>query len=281
MTSGFFDAADGLKLYGDWYAPKNAEVRAGILVVHGYADHGGRYAELSCHLADHGYAVFAFDYRGHGQAGGARGHCDSFEEYLRDLERAIARAQMGIGDRPLALFAHSHGGLIALRALCEPGRMPPNVKAVALSSPFLGLAMKVSPVKTGLARVASRLVPRLSLPNGIDPSFLTHDEKAIAARRVDRFCHSVATARWFREATAAQAYVLAHASRIALPTLWLLAGDDRIADVEVARRAYEAAGGKKELKIYPGFYHEVWNEDRRGLVFSDLDRWLSREVLPT
>jgi alpha-beta hydrolase superfamily lysophospholipase len=279
MKSGFFDAADGLKLYSDWYYPESGVFRAGVLIVHGYADHGGRYAELARALVDRGYAAMTFDYRGHGQAGGPRGHCDYFDDYLSDFQRACARARLGIGNRPLAVFAHSHGGLIALRALAQPGRMPADVSGVALSSPFLGIALKLSAMKVAVGKLASRLVPKLALTNEIPPEWLSHDPKIIAARKLDRFCHSVATARWFDEATLAQDYVLSHASSIDLPTLWMLAGDDKIADSTVARQGYDLAGGQKQLQVYDGFFHEVFNETERARVYGDLDTWLSRAIL--
>jgi alpha-beta hydrolase superfamily lysophospholipase len=273
MKSGPFDAADGTKLHAHWY-PAQGKARAGAIIVHGYADHGGRYAEVGERLAARGFAAMTFDYRGHGRAQGARGHCDRFDEFVSDLERACAQARAALGELPLALVAHSHGGLIALRALCEPGREPRGVTCIALTSPFLGIAVKVSPLKILAARVSSRLVPRLALKNEIDVAVLTHDEQRLAERRGDTLCHGVATARWFTEATGAQEFVLSHVGRLAVPSLWLVAGSDKLVDSDVARRAFDRAGGDKRLELYPDLYHEVWNERDREPVLNTLVEWL-------
>jgi alpha-beta hydrolase superfamily lysophospholipase len=273
----FFDAPDGAKLYHKWYrAP--GEPRAGVLVTHGYADHCGRYEEISGRLARQGFSVMAFDYRGHGQASGQRGHCDHFDEYLADFERACATVRKSLGDKPLVVVAHSHGAHIALRALVDPQRRPKGITLAVLSSPFLGIGMKVSPIKVALAKVASRVAPRLSMANQIDARNLSHDPHVIEAHAVDRFCHKSTTARWYTEATAAQAYVLEHVRRMVTPTLWVVAGDDRLVDVQVTRVAYARAGGNKQLKMYDGYYHEVFNELGRERVFADIESWLSSKI---
>lgn len=275
MESGTFRATDGVTLYGRWRAPGTDSPRAGVLIVHGYADHGGRYDEVSRRLAGLGLAVMAMDYRGHGQAGGRRGHCQRFAEFLDDFQDGLARVRNALGGRPLVVLAHSHGALIALRYLCDPERSAAGVAAVVLSSPFLGLALKVPPAKILVSRLASRIIPGLTLQNGIDPATISHDPGVVKERGLDPLCHHVATARWFTEATAAQEFVAANASRLTIPSLWLLAGDDRIADAGTAKHVYAHAGGEKKLHIYDGFFHEVFNESERARVFADLETWIS------
>ena len=271
LASGPFSSSDGLSLYGEHY-PAVAPARGNVLIMHGYADHGGRYREVARRLASLGFNVLAMDYRGHGRAAGQRGHCEKFDEFLGDF--AQGTKQFPSDGKPLVVVAHSHGCLIALRGLCEPGRIP-GISAAVLSSPFLGLAMKVSPLKLLVAKVASRAMPTLALPNGVDPSVISHDHTVVEARRVDGLCHDVATSRWFAEATAAQAYVSDNAARISVPTLWLVAQDDRIANAKVTQLVFEHAGGDKKLCLYPGFFHEVFNEVERARVFSEMEAWLS------
>jgi alpha-beta hydrolase superfamily lysophospholipase len=218
-----------------------------------------------------------FDYRGHGRAGGRRGHCNRFDEFLGDLDRAIAHAAKELPGQPIAIVAHSHGALISLRALTDPSREP-KVCCAVLSSPFLGLALKVSPVKVLAGKIASRIAPTLTLKSEIDAEKISHDPAMIAARRTDTLCHGVATARWFTEATAAQDYVAEHASRVRVPTLWLVAGGDEIADPKASRRVYDRLGGDKTIHVYEGYHHEVFNEVGRKEVLSTLVEWLSAKV---
>src|SRR5262249_41080239 len=79
-----FRAADGptsVDLWAEDYPSARQPPRASVLIVHGYAEHGGRYADVARRLAGAGFAVSTFDYRGHGRAGGPRGHCDRFTDY--------------------------------------------------------------------------------------------------------------------------------------------------------------------------------------------------------
>jgi len=275
-TPGFFPAADGLQLYRDWYpAPSARPARAGVVFLHGYADHCGRYSEAASFLAERGFPVLAFDYRGHGQAGGPRGHVEDFHEYVTDLERAVAQAGQLLGDLPIVILAHSHGALISLRALSDPASLPRGVTALVMSSPFLAVKVRVNPAKKVLAHMTSRVVPRLSLANEIDPAILSHDPEMVAARRADRFCHKVATARWYTEALSAQAWVQENVQRLSVPSLWLVAGDDRLVDPDATRRAFARAGGDKAKIEYDGLYHELLLERERHRVFADIEAWLA------
>ncbi len=47
--------------------------RAVILIVHGVAEHLGRYDYLTDKLNSFGYTVYRYDQRGHGKSGGERG----------------------------------------------------------------------------------------------------------------------------------------------------------------------------------------------------------------
>lgn len=274
-TSGFFEAYDGLKLWSEGHASEGP-ARGAVLIVHGYAEHGGRYGALAQHLTAAGFAVMTYDYRGHGRAQGQRGHCDRFTDYLSDLERAATRLRAAV-DRPLVLLAQSHGALVVLRALTEPNRWQlPGLTAAVVTSPFLGIKMAVPRWKLVLGKAASRLAPRLSMPNGIHAEDLSHDAAQTTAWTEDPLNHRQATARWFTEMAAAQNFVATHADRVTIPTLWLLAGDDRIVDAAAARRVYDETGGDKELHVYDGLFHELWNEIGKEKVLADLEGWLAK-----
>lgn len=273
-TEGFFESADGLHLPYTWFAPEGPP-RAGLALVHGYDDHGARYAEVARRLASQGFAVVTFDYRGHGRAPGPRGHCNRFIEYVADLEGACKLLEGGLDGAPIGIVGHSHGALIALRLLCDRERSALNIRAAVLSSPYLGMALRAPGWKLRLARAASRTVPRLALDNGLNAAHLTHDEAITSARRQDSLFHHVATARWYSETLSAQAFIDANAHQLLTPTLWLIAGADDIADVQVTRAIFERAGGDKELRNYDGYYHELFHETGREQVFADVGDWLT------
>ncbi len=255
---GFFAARDNLRLY--WQATTPPDAHAFVGLIHGYGEHSGRYAPLFAYLAERGIATHAFDYRGHGQADGRRGHVDSFAEYLDDIARFVERVREAAGSQPVFLLGHSLGGLILARWLLEPGAAA-GLGGAIFASPYLELAMKPSPVKVAAAKVAGRIVPWLPLDNGIRSDQLTRDEEMRRAVDRDPLYQRTVTPRWFGESGAAQRRVLEGGSAIELPALVLVADADPIALPAASVRFFEALGSRdKELRRYPGALHELFNE---------------------
>jgi alpha-beta hydrolase superfamily lysophospholipase len=261
----------GAALYAETFVPAEP-ARGVVLVTHGYAEHCGRYREVAHVIVKAGWAMLAYDVRGHGQSPGPRGFIDRFDTYLDDLAAAHTAARALAPGAPLVLLGHSHGALITLRALC--GDRPPEAIAAILSSPYLGLRLAVPAYKKLLARAASRLAPALAQPNGLRVEQFTADAQKQAERRADTLCFDVATPRWFTESSAAQAFVAANASRIGIPTTWLVGGDDPIADPTISRRVAQNIAQARYHDL-AGLRHEVFNEVERAKVFAELTRTLA------
>ena len=268
-----FTSRDGTGLYGEWFDA--GEPRALALVIHGYAEHCGRYREVANVLGRAGLSALSYDMRGHGRAEGQRGHVGDYREYLDDMDAALDELRdRGGASLPVALITHSNGGLIALRALSDATRAPRKVDCAVLSSPFCGFKIKVPTSKKLLGNAAGRLAPTLSLPSELDIEHLTHDPDKLAARRVDTLCHEVASAGWFVAAQATHEYVLEMAHRINVPTMWLVAGADLIADPAATRRVHHRLRAPSRFIELPGFYHECFNERERGRVFEHMTQFL-------
>lgn len=271
-----FKSGDGLPLYGEWFEAPSP--RAIALIVHGYAEHCGRYRELANVLVASGLSTLSYDMRGHGRAEGQRGHVNSYDEYLADLDAATAElARLADAPNlPILLVTHSNGGLIAMRSLSDPRRHKRNkrVDSAILSSPFLGLKVKVPAVKGLVGRIAGLVAPTLSLQNELAIDDLTHDSQKLAERRMDTLCHEVASARWFTSALYTQDYVRSLAQHVKLPTLWLVAGADRIADADAARTVHRRLRVPSRLEMFPRMYHEIFNETERARAFDHVRAWV-------
>jgi len=271
MPSADVLTQDGLLLFVE-HRPL-PDPRARVLLVHGYAEHRRRYAELVQRLEAVNLECHLFDLRGHGQSEGPRGHVPRFADYLDDLHRVLATLPRTL---PLLLFGHSLGGLIALEYVRNH---PHAVDALAVTSPYLGPAFRIPRTKAMLASLLSRLAPTLALPNGLDPRWVSRDPEVVRAYREDPLVFGTTTPRWFTEITAAQHTLFAHAPEIITPTAFLIAGSDRIADARIAPRLFERLRSTdKQLIVYDALHHEVLNElrDVREIVIHDLISWLSR-----
>ncbi|WP_428262971.1 alpha/beta hydrolase [Haliangium sp.] len=278
-----FAATGGVGLYGEWFAAD--QPRATALVLHGYLEHCGRYRELAHVLTAAGVATLTYDMRGHGRAEGQRSYIGSFGDYLDDLDAAAAELDRRAAELspertlPRLLIGHSNGALTALRALCDPARAPAGITAAILSSPFLGFKVKVPALKAFVGKIAGRFLPTLSLPSELPLEHLTSDPDKQRERRLDTLCNDVASSGWFLAVQETHAYVAAHASAVALPTLWVVGGDDHIADPAVSRTVSSQLGTAPRYHELAGFQHEVFNERERGQVF-DLVRAFIDDVVP-
>jgi lysophospholipase len=260
-------------LYAEFFSPDSEPPRGGVVITHGYAEHCGRYRELAHVIVRAGWAALSYDVRGHGQSPGPRGFIDRFEAYLEDLavmHRAL-RAELP-ASAPIVLLGHSHGSLITLRALVD--ERPPECRAAIVSSPYLGLRLQVPTYKKLLARVASRVAPRLAQPNQLRVEDLTSDVAKQQERLADKLCLDIATARWFTESSRAQDHVARNAARIKVPTTWLVGGADPIADPARARAVASSVPDATYHDLV-GLRHEVFNETTRHEVFAHVTRVLA------
>ena len=241
-------------------------------MVHGHGEHGGRYAGLAAAMAEHGIATYALDVRGHGTSGGPRGHTMSWDTLIDDTTafHATVGAESGVESVPLG---HSVGGSIVLSAVVR-GRLKP--KRFVVSSPALRVKAAVPGWKVTLGRVASRLVPTLALATELDARHISRDPLVVAAYISDPLVHSKMSARFYTEWQAANEEILARAGEIKVPFLATHGSGDQIIDSaateELDRRA--TVPGHK-LILYPGYYHEPYNDTGRERVFADLAAWLA------
>ena len=274
--SGFLNAPDNLRLYWRSFVPYRP--RGVVALVHGYADHSGRYLPTLRHLAGLGFAAHAFDYRGHGQSDGRRGHCDHFSDYLGDLDAFLQKVRAESKDQKLFLLAHSHGALLAARyALDHP--VLPDFGGAVLTGAYLQLAFPPPKLKVLLGRVVGGVIPFLPVGLPLDSRMLTHDVEVQKATDHDPLYNRTTTPRWFDESNRTQQEVLARAGEIRWPLLVLHGGADPIA-APAAVRDFEARAGSadKKLVVYDGFLHEVLDEVGHERVWKDVADWIEARL---
>ncbi len=267
---GFLHARDNLRLFWQRYTPPGA--RATVAVLPGGGDHGGRYAGITTALVAAGFEVALLDFRGHGQSDGRRWHVDAFDDYLGDLDTFLAHVTAGAGAHPVFLLGHSQGALIAIAwALAAPR----TVADFVLSSPYLRLKLDPPRLKVLGARLVGSVIPWLPVSSDLRSSDLTSDPDMQRWIDADPLYGRATTPRWFFESQRVQHEVLAQASRFEHPLLVLAGEADPVADPAAMRAFVEAArSSDKELRTYPGFRHELFNERERERPIGDAVAWL-------
>jgi alpha-beta hydrolase superfamily lysophospholipase len=276
---GRFVSKDGTSLFWRSWVPE-APPRAAIAIVHGLAEHAGRYDHVGRHLARRGCAVYAIDYRGHGQSAGRRVHVDAFDEYVDDVGSLVALVKEKHPALPCFLLGHSQGGLIALLFVL---RRPETLAGAIVSAPLLGVhpAARPGAVMKALAALLLRVAPRLVMPNPLDARLLSHDPAVGQAYDRDPLVSHAVSAGWFAALKQAQAEARAAASRLRVPTLVMSSGDDRIVDPAAAAAfAAAAPAGLVDYVRWPGLYHEMLNEPEalRAPVIARIEAWLDARL---
>jgi alpha-beta hydrolase superfamily lysophospholipase len=236
-------------------------------IVPGYADYAARYERVQRAWAERGIASVAIDLRGHGHAEGARGACRRWDDYIDDVEELFALLD---DSTPRLLFGHSFGGLVATS---WAQRKPGEQRALLLSSPFFKIATPPPRAKVLLGKVASALVPFLSMPSNLKGEDMTHDEAIVKAYDTDPLSFKTANARWFTETEGAQARALEGAGKMELPLYVVIGTADRV--VAGGRELFEAAGSKdKTLDAREGLFHEVLNEPEWPAIAAAMADWM-------
>jgi acylglycerol lipase len=240
---------------------------ASLLLVHGLGEHSGRYEHVGHHLAAAGIDTHAYDHRGNGGSGGAPGDIDRWSRFHDDLEERLASVRVAADGRPVVLYAHSMGGLVAAGYLID-GRPRPDL--TVLTAP--GLDSTLARWKIALAPVLARMAPSLSLPQGIRSETLSRDPEVGRRVRADPLNIPTNTLRFAAEALREQARVREHAREVGGPTLVMHGLDDGLVPPS-ASEVFDGAPGV-ERRTYPGLRHELHNEPEGLDVLDDVIAWL-------
>jgi alpha-beta hydrolase superfamily lysophospholipase len=148
-----------------------------------------------------------------------------------------------------------------------------------VSSPLLKPAMDIPPDLEKMVRNMANSNPSQSIPNPIDPNILSHDKKVCDKYAKDPMVFKTMTAKWATEFFAKGDELIANAGNLRVPTLLMLAGSDKLVKTEASKEFAKKVTEKDfQLKIYDGFYHELFNEVEKEKVFRDVDAWLKPRI---
>jgi len=246
-----------------------APERGWIVLVHGLGEHSGRYEKLINMLVSEGFAVYTFDWPGHGKSGGKRGHA-TIEQTMEISDKIIEE----IGEKPF-LFGHSLGGLTVIR---YAQTRPDKIRGIIASSPALARSPKTPIFMVALAKILGTIAQSLTLSNGIDPNLLSRNKEAVRKYVEDELVHDKISATLGKSLFENMEKAHKEAEKIKVPILILIGTEDIITPPEGARKLFEKLTVEdKTLKEFKGAYHEIFEDPEWGDEFhKTIIEWLRK-----
>lgn len=241
-----------------------------ILLIHGLSDHSGRYQHVGSFFAAAGYSLIVADLRGHGKSFGERGHFPSFQRVMDDLSLFMEAVRMRHPSLPVILYGHSLGGNLVLNYLI---REKPSLACAIVTSPWLRLNVKPTLYKAVLATLLNNVFPSMAHPDGIIPSYLSHDGKVVKNYMTDPLVHHLITARTYFEISRAGEFALEHAGQAGCPLLLMHGTDDHLTDFSASVQFSEKMTVHRTFKAWEGLYHELHNEFEKETILGFARDW--------
>lgn len=288
--------------YHHW--PSQGSARGQLLIAHGMAEHGKRYARFAQFLNKAGFGVWAIDHRGHGLTAGkaAVGYFedgDFWQKAQQDLSTLLLHIKKDPA-LPVFFLGHSMGSLLGRDFILknaqhlngaifsgtagDPGFLGKIGMLIAKMEAFFKGRKKLSPL---LNQLSFGQFNQPFKPNRTDFDWLSRDDKEVDKYINDPICGTVFTTGFFidllkgvNKINHTKTY---QATDKAFPIL-LIAGDmDPVGDMgkgvkEVYSKYQKASLQDVTCKLYHNARHEILNETNRIEVMEEIIQWINKRV---
>ena len=277
--NGFFEGRENKKLYYQNWLPDSGTIRAYIIALHGWGTHSDRINVPAEYFTEKGYAIYAFDIRGHWRnSGDFPGHIDSMDHIQKDILLFMDLIKKQADKKKIFLMGHAFGALISLIFAINH----PSLHGVIASSPLLkyikdfSLSRKLGRKITGPLAMIS---PNKTVDLKRDQNILTSDIKILRKHIKDKNKINKISWRSAAELERSMKWVFENASNLLCPSLILQAGNDKLVDKGTNNKFFERIKSTdKTYREYDGLLHELWQEKGRYQVFQDMYVWLEKHI---
>ncbi|HVQ83231.1 MAG TPA: lysophospholipase [Mycobacterium sp.] len=274
-TEQNFGGVGGVRIVYDVWTP-DTPPRAVVVLSHGLGEYARRYDHVAQFFGDAGLVTYALDHRGHGRSDGKRMLVRDISEYTGDFDTLVGIATREHHGLKCIVLGHSMGGGIVFAYGVE---RPDNYDMMVLSAPAVAAQDLVSPLMTVAAKVLGVLTPGLPVQE-LDVEAISRDPAVVAAYNDDPLVyHGKVPAGVGRALLQVGETMPQRAPALTAPLLVVHGDADRLIPVDGSRRLVECVGSTDvELKVYPGLYHEVFNEPERAQVLGDVVSWILKRL---
>ena len=271
------EAKDGTRVHVTSVLPEDA--RGVLLILHGYAEHAGRFEDTMEALAAQGLACYAPDHRGHGRTGPLAGFMPSVDPVLADIHHLREHAAQAHPGLPLFILGHSMGGLLTIRYLQKYGSEG-LAGAIPISSGVL-VPPDIPEFMQTLSGVLGRITPRLPVQKFFAPEKVTRLPEEQARLHADPLIYK----GWIRAGTGwalleGMRLAMAEMDRIHAPMLIIHGTGDVVVLPEASQLIHtNITSEDKTLLEPPGVFHDVFHEPERSEIIAAIVDWVSARLV--
>lgn len=251
-------------------------LRGIVVIVHGFAEHSGRYDYFVEKLNQNGFGCYRFDNRGHGKSGGNSLDLEDYNDFANDADLLVQKAKSEFTNLPIFMFGHSMGGFIT--ALYGE-KFKDKLNGQILSGAATDEPLQSSAMLKLVINIGNKIFPKLRVKNDLS-ALISRDNAVIDKYRKDPLIHDKATIRFFKQfIVEGITYLKTNAKEYYYDCLILHGKDDKIISYKSSENFYNNISSKnKKIKIYDNLYHEILNENEKDLVINDITAWLEDKV---
>lgn len=265
--------AKSAELHGKIFIPDDT-IRAFIIMVHGIGEHGGCYHEWGEKFVLQSIGFLAFDLRGHGKTQGIRGHA-SMRLIQKDIQTIVLSVQKRFPAVPVVLFGHSMGGQTVLTYIT--GKQV-EVQGAIASSPYLKPVYPRSPLLVWLVRLASCVVPCLTVRTGIRADQLSHDGGTKSSKK-DPLMHKKISIKLFSDLCKNSKRLLRGKHKLNVPLLLMHGSDDPLVSFKAGKSFVQHTEGSSTFKFWHGMRHDLLFDEGNEAVFQYVMKWLTKHII--
>lgn len=266
-----FDGVGGTHIVYDVWVP-NTDPTGVVVLSHGFGEHARRYDHVAQRFGEAGLITFALDHRGHGRSGGKRVYVRDISEYTGDFHHLVGLATAEYPEFKRVVLGHSMGGGIVFAYGVEH---PDDYHLMVLSGPAVDAREQVSTLLALVADVVGTIAPGLPVQE-LPADAVSRDPEVVAAYEADPLVyHGKVPAGVGKALIGIGETMPRRAAALTAPLLVVHGEEDKLIPVAGSRKLVECVGSSDvALKVYPGLYHEVFNEPERAVVLDDVVSWI-------
>jgi alpha-beta hydrolase superfamily lysophospholipase len=269
-----WNTKDHLHLYGQVWKPETPP-KAVVNYVHGFGSHSNRAKDLFQELVKHNIAIVTLDYRGHGRSSGKRGYAKKYDNLLSDIKTLIQHSKKTFPKTPAFLYGHSLGGNLAINYIL---RKKHSINGVIATSPWIKLTYPPGNKKIILAKILSKIFPRIIFNANINPNILSRDKTIREQYMHDNLVHNRMSPKLYFQIEQAGKYLLVNKHKINIPVLLMHGNHDKLTSHKATKYLAKNTGDNTVIKIWKNNYHELHNEPNKSEVIDYIVKWINDQL---